>query len=955
MTHSGAWIALAVAALLSHPLLDLCTSYGTQLLAPFSDRRFALDWVAIVDPAVSLILAAGLVVGLRAGATTAAARRAGRAAVSLSSLYLVLGGLLNARIEAIARDELRAKGIADSSVHAFPTLLQLPYRRIVARSGDDVRVGWLSLVRPRPIQWEGFTQARGPLVDAARATPAGRIFDWFAMGEATPRVETRGDEHVVEFDDLRYGFPGCGARRLLGRARRARRRRTAARCGRALRAPAARARLDAARHALARDARVELGRAWRDEADRRDRSERVRRAPPAARRNERGLPGQRPRALGASGGRGARRGWDGGGSRGRARALAKSLEGCEALVHLAQIGSERAGQSYEAVNVGLTGRMLEAARRAGVPRFVMFSGLGVARYGQARRVTSRYFLSKLTAETLAFGSGLDAVVFRPSYVVGPGDGFVPSVLRAMQAGEVERPGDGSYRMQPIAVADAVAAVLAAIARPEAAFPTVFDLVGPEAVAYARLLERLEAAARSLGRSLRLRVREIAVAEADRRARSEAGYQGMGPDELDCLLCDEVAEPAPLETLLGRRSRSPRRRARRRRARDGRGRVKLPGTRRRRAIAEADVAVVGAGVPALVTALELCRRGASVIVAGAHAADTPAHGLGLALLGPGRPYLSVAGAIGRPAARLVWAAGCENQLRLKAFVDAAGPGLGYRASGSFLLARTRAEAEALAESEDMLRDDGFPGEFLDHYMLETRFDVRGFPAAYWAAGDAELDLDALLAAAYEAARDAGVVFRPGGVRAVHEESSGVRVELEAGSLRVLTAVVATDSGAAELLPEIAPQVQRAGSARVTLSPLAGADAAARAANGGRARRLAGAGHERAARRDACAPRRGGAAAAHGSRRAASLRARLGEPVRGGDGRRGGRPAAGGSAAGSAARRGLRLLRSSGGLRVRGGALGGGLARQRDRSHARRAARHARRRSRCRTFERRRPSQ
>ena len=232
-------------------------------------------------------------------------------------------------------------------------------------------------------------------------------------------------------------------------------------------------------------------------------------------------------------------------------ALAKSLEGCEALVHLAQIGSERAGQSYEAVNVGLTGRMLEAARRAGVPRFVMFSGLGVARYGQARRVTSRYFLSKLTAETLAFGSGLDAVVFRPSYVVGPGDGFVPSVLRAMQAGEVERPGDGSYRMQPIAVADAVAAVLAAIARPEAAFPTVFDLVGPEAVAYARLLERLEAAARSLGRSLRLRVREIAVAEADRRARSDAGYQGMGPDELDCLLCDEVGEPAPLETLLGR--------------------------------------------------------------------------------------------------------------------------------------------------------------------------------------------------------------------------------------------------------------------------------------------------------------------------------------------------------------------------------------------------------------------
>jgi len=232
-------------------------------------------------------------------------------------------------------------------------------------------------------------------------------------------------------------------------------------------------------------------------------------------------------------------------------ALARALEGREALVHLAQIGSERGGTSYEAVNVGLTERLVGAARRAGVPRVVMFSGLGVAHYGQSRRVTSRYFLSKLTAETVAFGSGLDASVFRPSYVVGPGDAFVPSVLGAMRRGEVERPGDGSYRMQPIAVADAAAAVLAAVGRPLGAFPTVFDLVGPEAIPYARLLERVEAVARRLGRDVRLRVREIEVAEADRLARTAAGYQGMGPDELDCLLCDEVADAAPLASLLGR--------------------------------------------------------------------------------------------------------------------------------------------------------------------------------------------------------------------------------------------------------------------------------------------------------------------------------------------------------------------------------------------------------------------
>ena len=255
------WIPLAVAALLSHPLLDLSTSYGTQLLAPFSDRRFALDWVAIVDPAVQPDPRGGPRGRPACGGDDGcrATRGQGGAHAGVALPRARRPAERAHRGDRSRRASCRAASPSRVS-HAFPTLLQLPYRRIVARSGDDVRVGWLSLVRPRPIQWEGFTQARGPLVDAARATPAGRIFEWFAMGEATPRVETRGDAHVVEFDDLRYGLPGCGARRLLGRARRARRRRTAARYGRALRAPAARARLDAALHAVARDARVELGR-----------------------------------------------------------------------------------------------------------------------------------------------------------------------------------------------------------------------------------------------------------------------------------------------------------------------------------------------------------------------------------------------------------------------------------------------------------------------------------------------------------------------------------------------------------------------------------------------------------------------------------------------------------------------------------------------------------------------
>jgi NADH dehydrogenase len=231
-------------------------------------------------------------------------------------------------------------------------------------------------------------------------------------------------------------------------------------------------------------------------------------------------------------------------------ALVRAFDGCQAVVHLAQIGAERGGSTYQAVNIGLTERILDDARHAGVPRAVYFSGLGVARYGMKQRCTNAYFLSKLAAETILFRSGLEGVVFRPSYVIGPGAPLALQVLDAMKGGELERPGDGSYRMQPIAVGDVAALVLAAVGRPPASFPTVFDLVGPEPVSYAALLERLTGVAQRLDRGGSLRVREVEIARAERQARA-GGYQGMLADELDCLLCDEVADAAPLEALLGR--------------------------------------------------------------------------------------------------------------------------------------------------------------------------------------------------------------------------------------------------------------------------------------------------------------------------------------------------------------------------------------------------------------------
>ena len=234
-----------------------------------------------------------------------------------------------------------------------------------------------------------------------------------------------------------------------------------------------------------------------------------------------------------------------------APALAPVFAGADAVAHLAQIGAGEP-EAYQSVNVAGTRQVAEAAARAGVPRLAFFSGLGVARYGQKPRTTDRYFLSKLGAEMALYSSPLAVDVFRPSYVVGPGDSLIRALVRAIAEGVVERPGDGSYRMQPIAVADAADALLAAAGSAPGSDPPhrVFDLVGPEPITYDALVARVAARAGARGLPDRYRLTSVAIAEADRQARA-GGYHGMKPDELDCLLCDEVADAGPLARFLGR--------------------------------------------------------------------------------------------------------------------------------------------------------------------------------------------------------------------------------------------------------------------------------------------------------------------------------------------------------------------------------------------------------------------
>ncbi len=225
-----AWMGLGALACATHPLIDLFTAYGTQLLAPFSTVRFAVNAMPIIDPLYSLPLLAVFLWGALAKMPevplplrfTDRPQRAARLALSYVLLYTLMAWGAGLHMEDRARRELAAAGLPQAAVAAYPTLLQPFWRRLVADRPDEILVGFASPFDARPIRWQPFARQErqdagaAAAVAAVLATEPGRVFHWFAMDKLhwTVLADAAADNpggHVVEARDYRYGLPGDSA------------------------------------------------------------------------------------------------------------------------------------------------------------------------------------------------------------------------------------------------------------------------------------------------------------------------------------------------------------------------------------------------------------------------------------------------------------------------------------------------------------------------------------------------------------------------------------------------------------------------------------------------------------------------------------------------------------------------------------------------------------------------
>lgn len=213
------WSHCAFWALITHPLLDVCTSYGTQLLAPLSNRRFAIDWVSIVDPVFTVPLIIATVMALRRGdkARRQHSRTVAMAAVLWGLAWLGIGGINHSIVAARARAALSQEGVAVDKLRVAPTLLNHLAFRVVARDrAGDIHVSTMSLLADIPPSFTRVKSDRGPAVDLALAHPKGALMTWFSDGLVSTTVRDEGDRRIVRIDDMRYGLIQSPSQSLWG-------------------------------------------------------------------------------------------------------------------------------------------------------------------------------------------------------------------------------------------------------------------------------------------------------------------------------------------------------------------------------------------------------------------------------------------------------------------------------------------------------------------------------------------------------------------------------------------------------------------------------------------------------------------------------------------------------------------------------------------------------------------
>jgi uncharacterized protein YbjT (DUF2867 family) len=220
--------------------------------------------------------------------------------------------------------------------------------------------------------------------------------------------------------------------------------------------------------------------------------------------------------------------------------LASALAGTSCVVHLAGILFESPTSTYQTANVATTQSVVDACRKAGVPRVVLVSALGADSTS-----TNRYLSSKGRAERIVSESGLSAAIIRTPILLGPGMAGARAVVDAASRPRVTLLGGGRHSIRPLDVDDLSRAILRCCAS-AAAGVAVYELVGPEPTAYRDLVMRTAA---RLGHDVSICSMPLWLAKLAAGVGGWMRRGGMTPTVIDVITSNEAVH-ANADVVLG---------------------------------------------------------------------------------------------------------------------------------------------------------------------------------------------------------------------------------------------------------------------------------------------------------------------------------------------------------------------------------------------------------------------
>lgn len=196
----GRWLAFTLVILLTHPLLDSLTTYGTQLFWPLGPPVGTTS-IFIIDPLYTLPLLFAVLYGM----LRPPAPRAQGVGLALSSAYLLWALGAQALVDNRIEHQLAAQGLADAprmvQPMPFTTLL---WRVTVLDTDERLEMVTGPFEGDRPLNIERFP--RDPaLVEQLAAFPEGARLFWFTDGF----LDIQARDGALLATDIRLGVPGA--------------------------------------------------------------------------------------------------------------------------------------------------------------------------------------------------------------------------------------------------------------------------------------------------------------------------------------------------------------------------------------------------------------------------------------------------------------------------------------------------------------------------------------------------------------------------------------------------------------------------------------------------------------------------------------------------------------------------------------------------------------------------